>query len=87
MLNAQQIRQDVEVNLASTNTSYRDRAKRYGVNPSFILSPKEYEEIGLPNMTPPPEAWLKQKPDEIDPDTWAATWLRLTPEKRKQFEQ
>ena len=87
MLNAQQIRQDVEINLASTNTSYQDRAKRYGVNPSFILSPKEYEEIGLSNMTPPPEAWLKQKPPEIDPDTWAATWLRLTPEKRKQFEQ
>jgi hypothetical protein len=87
MLNAQQIRQDVEGNLVSTNTSYRDRANRYGVNPSFILSPKEYEEIGIPDMTPPPERWLSKKPPEIDPNTWAETWLKLPPEKRKLFEQ
>ena len=87
MLNAQQIRQDVEGNLVSTNTSYRDRAKRYGVNPSFILSPKEYEEVGIPDMTPPPEKWLQQKPEGIDPTTWAGQWLRLSAEERKIFEQ
>lgn len=85
MLNAQQIRRDVEGNLTSTNSIYRERAERYGVNPGFILSPKEYEEIGLPGVTPPPEEWLKAKPDGVPANNWVAEWLRMPREKREQF--
>lgn len=57
-------------NLSNVNTQYSGYAERYGINPSFIVTPEEFEPYAAPvteTYTPPPPGDTPTPPGGFDP--------------------